>query len=187
MLQWHFARENGGSTRQVTITFSPTTAVAMTGATNATVTGVVPPPPPPPPQKGGELRVKLPAGAAPFSGTLRSVNVIGLSDEARAYLLSRLPVHQANRISEETGKRTMQAVRDFDEHLQARFIPMRNGDTTIMIVAPNSSSMQAPASPVSAALRTGSEWAAMCSRRNWSSNPVRCIRLKPRWREFRAS
>ena len=102
---------------------------------------MVPSPQPPPPQKGGELRVKLPAGAAPFSGTLRSVNVIGLSDEARADLLSRLPVHQGDLISEETGKRTMQAVRDFDEHLQARFIPMPNGDTTIMIVAPNSSSM----------------------------------------------
>ena len=187
VLQWHFARENGGSTRQVTITFSPTTALAMTGATSATVTGVVPPPPPPPPQKGGELRVKLPAGVAPFSGTLRSVNVIGLSDEARADLLSRLPVHQGDLISEETGKRTMQAVRDFDEHLQARFIPMPNGDTTIMIVAPNSSSLQVPASPFPPPLRTGSESAAMCSRRSWSSNPVRCIRLRPRWPAFRVS
>ena len=88
--------------------------------------------------------MKLPAGAVPFSGTLRSVNVIGLSDEARADLLGRLPVHTGDVISEETGKRTIQAVRDFDEHLQARFVPMPNGETTILIMAPNSSPAPAP-------------------------------------------
>ena len=63
---------------------------------------------------------------------------MGLSDQARTDLLARLPVHQGDVLNEETAKRVQEIVHEFDEHLNARVITLPNGDTTIMIVAPNS-------------------------------------------------
>ena len=49
--------------------------------------------------------------------TLKGINVSGLSDQARADLLSQLPVHEGDTLSVESLIDVARAARAFDEHL----------------------------------------------------------------------
>jgi TonB family protein len=146
VLQWHFAREGAGS-RQVTITFVPTTGVAKSTNISTATPGATPPPPPPPPMPTAAARKSagMMPPAAPFSGTLRGVNIMGLSDQARGDLLARIPVHEGDVLTEDMAKKIQVIVHEFDEHLNARILPLPNGDTSIIVMAPNSSLQAAAA------------------------------------------
>lgn len=101
VLDWHFAHDSAGSTRQVAITFEAPEAAPATAA--------------------AAVRQSAPAPAASAgkpAQILRSINILGLSDSARADLLSHLPVHQGDLFTTDALVKLQQAVTQFDEHLK---------------------------------------------------------------------
>ena len=144
VLDWHFAHSMAGTTSQSTITFN-----LGTGEVRAVVgpSGITPAPlprpaaleplPPPAPQR-----------------TINSLTITGLSDAARADLLSRLPMHQGEALSPETLRQLAQVVKDFDEHLAVSARPV-NDEVAVAITlppAPQAASIAvatAPPSPAS--------------------------------------
>lgn len=120
VLTWHFDKSAASSTRVVNIDFvRPVTTgqvrLAETmqrsqqpvpaprqATTNPANMAFAPPPPPPPP---------------PTSGKLDRIVVTGLSDSARAELLSRLPVHEGGEWSGQMFAAVTDAVKQFDPHL----------------------------------------------------------------------
>jgi TonB family protein len=112
VLDWHFMNAAGG-TRQVSIAFElPKEAVknAVPSASPA------------------------PAVAAPM--TLRRIDTMGLSDEARSELLSRLAVREGDTMSDDQASKLREAVREFDSHLNVSLKLSSNGEASIMIASP---------------------------------------------------
>ena len=106
VLNWHFTKDAAGSLRQVSITF-------QSGPVND-----VPAPAP----------VRVDAGQV-----LKSIAIEGLSDQARADLLARLPVHEGDTLSRAQTAQVFQAVKEFDEHLTPALRPQPNGTLALLI------------------------------------------------------
>jgi protein TonB len=147
VLQWHLMKDAAMTTRQVRITFQlpveneNRTVSAPSGlrvveagqANNAfrvmSDSAVAPPPPPPPPpttRMGNPLEGRK----------IARINIIGLPDQARADLLSQLPVHEGDIYSPELLGRTFKAAREFDEHLNTSLTRDASGDPVVQITAP---------------------------------------------------
>jgi len=95
VLEWHFSRDAAGSTRVIQIAFELPKATA----TAAPATGTL----------------KL------FQeGSIRSIRVQGLSEQASAALLASLPIHEGDEWNAQTSEKADQAVKAFDEHLTIR-------------------------------------------------------------------
>jgi len=94
---------------------------AVSAYQSVTVTAPVPVPP--------RLPLSTPVGPC----TIKSIAVIGLPDEAKNELLSKLSVHEGDSCLD-ASQRVNQAVRDFDEHLQVRVVGTT--DASLEIVAP---------------------------------------------------
>ena len=95
VLQWHFAQDVAGTTRSVQIAFEiPKSS-----------TKPAPPSPPVP---------------ATQTGTVRSIRVLGLSDQASADLLASLPIHEGAEWNSDTATKVDQTLKAFDEHLISR-------------------------------------------------------------------
>ncbi len=125
VLEWHFARDAAGSTRQVAITFQADDAAVVPSA----------------PAAGGAAAARLkPTAAAGSSGksfaTLKSITVLGLSDAARADLLSHLPVHQGDALNNDALIQLQQAVHEFDEHLTFAIRMDGEDGASVQITAP---------------------------------------------------
>jgi TonB family protein len=71
------------------------------------------------------------------SRPIKSITVVGLSDQARTELLSRLPVHEGDTFSNENVQKISQAARDFDEHLSVRTQSAEGGGVAVVILAPD--------------------------------------------------
>jgi protein TonB len=148
VLQWHLMKDAAMTTRQVRITFqlpaenenrtvmAPSgmrvieTGQASTAVLRESVMreSVAPPPPPPPANRQ----------VAPLEGRrIARINITGLPDQARADLLSQLPVHEGDIYSADLVlNRTFKAVREFDEHLNTGIGRDVNGDVVLQITAP---------------------------------------------------
>jgi TonB family protein len=128
VLQWHFAGESAGSTRQVSITFrapagsTPVDAQAGSEAMSA------------PPRKGAMPRFRDPA----WQGTVSGIVFIGLSDQARNDLASRLPLHEGETANADSLQKLQAVVHDFDEHLAIGFGMKDNTQIRITISNPGS-------------------------------------------------
>jgi len=95
VLQWHFSQAVAGSTREIQVAFElPKSAGAPAPA------------------------VTTPMIVQP--GTIRSIHVSGLSDQATAELLASLPIHEGDEWNAESARKANQAVKTFDEHLSIR-------------------------------------------------------------------
>jgi TonB family protein len=70
------------------------------------------------------------------SGSIKNITIIGLPDQARNELLSRLPVHEGDTFSPEALQKITQAAQEFDEHLSTRMQSGDIGGVTILIAAP---------------------------------------------------
>lgn len=140
VLQWHLMKDAAMTTRQVRITFQlPVENQNRTAQAGQPVVfqgqpyiaamreSVAPPPPPPPANRQGN----------PLEGRkIARINIVGLPDQARAELLSQLPVHEGDLFSPDLLSRTFKAARDFDEHLNTSIIRDPNGDPVLQIAAP---------------------------------------------------
>ena len=133
VLQWHLMKTSASDVRTVSITYQlpvgnenqaapmpRTVAEIHTTPSPAAVPAVAPTPRP-----------------DPLSGKkLSRINIVGLPDQARADLLSQLPVHEGDTLSRESLARTFQVVREFDEHLNTRISADESGNPTLQISAP---------------------------------------------------
>jgi TonB family protein len=97
ILQWHFSHEVAGSTREIQVAFElPKSAGA--------------------PAPGPAVAALMPVQP----GTVRSIRVSGLSDQATAELLASLPIHEGDEWNADTAQKATQAAKAFDEHLTIR-------------------------------------------------------------------
>ena len=75
-------------------------------------------------------------GPASMTGKpLKRIVVVGLSDQTRNDLLSRLPVHEGDILAADSYERVSRAVHEFDEHMNVN-LSSRDGDVTFVIMAP---------------------------------------------------
>jgi len=141
VLQWHFRRELAGLTRQISITFQAPSASEAAAATRervaAGVVGGVPGGVPRGVPGGvvGGIVGAAPSGQPP-SATVKSINVLGLSDQARDELLARLPVHVGDTLQPQDIRKVSEAARAFDEHLQVRNLISKAGGDVVVEIAP---------------------------------------------------
>jgi TonB family protein len=131
VLDWHFMKAAGG-TRQVSIAFElpkePADNVAggVGGGVRKGVTGGI----------VSSLPSASPAPAVPVPMTLRRIDTMGLSDEARSEVLSRLPVREGDTINDDQASKVRDAVREFDSHLNVSLKLGSSGEASIMISSP---------------------------------------------------
>jgi outer membrane biosynthesis protein TonB len=120
ILTWHFAKKAGRKPRRITITYDPVEATRSAGINSA-----------------GEI---VPLGGPSSSWqvlsghTLRSINVIALSDDARTTLLSSLPIQPGQTANSDALGRSVFAVGNFDHDLKIWW--MRLGTDFIMTITP---------------------------------------------------
>lgn len=129
VLQWHFASDSAGATRQVTVSFQlPAAAGNPAGAAKLEAAAK---------QHAEAVAVAPQPQRASVEGrALRSVSIAGLSQPVQDELLARLPLHQGDTITADLLKRTAEAVNQFDEHLTMAAVPLTAGDAIIQITAP---------------------------------------------------
>jgi TonB family protein len=65
--------------------------------------------------------------------TVKGINVYGLSDQARADLLSQLPMHEGDTLSLESFQNVARVVQVFDEHLKVGFAQVSRTEVTLAI------------------------------------------------------
>ena len=118
VLNWHFGKETAGSFRQVTIQF------------DAGVSVLVSAPAPPPPAPAGRGGKKGSVGGIPVQPpTIKSIAITGVSDQAAAELLAKLPVHEGDVLRNELVAQLIQTVSEFDSHLNVMAVPGPEGVT----------------------------------------------------------
>jgi protein TonB len=99
VLQWHFGESSAGTTRTIDIAFA---LPKQTAAPTVGAAAGVPPRPPFP------------------IGTVHTIRVEGLSEQAASQLLASLPIHQGDEWNADSARTAQQAVHAFDEHLNIR-------------------------------------------------------------------
>ena len=110
VLDWHFAQALAGTTRLIEVKFAA--------------------PQTPPPGGGTALPAVQP-------GTIRSIQVQGLSPEGRAGLLAALPIHEGDQWTSDSARQAVQAAKAFDEHLTIRqqaVAPSADGSAKVDLV-----------------------------------------------------
>ncbi len=120
VLNWHFVADNSGPTRQISITFAPGYAQA--------------------PAKPSPIAAAI--AQAPI--TVRSINIAGLSDQARSDLLARLPVHEGDTVSAAQMAQITAAAKQFDSHLTVVMGRNAAGEGILMISTPDAAPSAGP-------------------------------------------
>ena len=95
VLQWHFSQAVAGSTREIQVAFEL-------------------------PKSEGAPAPMASARPPIQQGTIRSIRVMGLSDQATAELLASLPIHEGDEWNADMAEKATQAAKAFDEHLTIR-------------------------------------------------------------------
>lgn len=142
VLQWHFTRESANGTRQVSITFQaprPNGGPVLSGTFTSAPVGIA---------GGVQGGIVGGIGPSPPSAirtiTLKSIEVYGLPDQARAELLRSLPAHAGDTLTSETLSKIQAAARQFDEHLGMQLVGSTNGELEVAIVAPGAAVPRRP-------------------------------------------
>jgi TonB family protein len=125
VLNWHFTGNLAGSTELVTIGFHPQA--------------------PDTPAVGGAGR-PAPSLALAASRTIKSLNLVGLTEESRTDLLSRLAVHEGETLTAESLRQLVETVRSFDQHLVVTARPAEGEGVAVYIIL--SRPLGTPAPPV---------------------------------------
>ena len=146
VLNWHFTGNLAGSTELVTIGFHLQA--------------------PDRPAVGGARRPAPSSGPA-ASRTIKSLNLVGLTEESRTDLLSRLAVHEGETLTAESLRQLVETVRSFDQHLVVTTRPAEGEGVAVYIILsrplgtpapPPVEPVAAPATPVR--IRVGGNTAA---------------------------
>jgi TonB family protein len=140
VLQWHLMKSLAGSSRQVSIAFRlPEAAPGEAPATAAAA----------PTESSAIAAGRQVASQLPWVGRkVKAINVVGLSDELRADLLSQLPVHEGDTLSFDSFIDVVKAARAFDEHLGISAPSAGGNEVTLQISAPGAVTTSAGTMPV---------------------------------------
>ena len=115
VLNWHFEKSAGNSTRTVNIDYAlPQSGLAAAAA--------VP----------NRLPAHLPS-SSPLA--LKNIDVVGISDEAKEQLLSSLPVHVGDQVDDQKLQAIQAAVKSFDPHLSMSLVINVQGTLGIRLAA----------------------------------------------------
>jgi protein TonB len=161
VLQWHFTRDAANGTRQVSVTFQAPPQNGQTGLSGTLV--AVPPVAVMGPVPAGAVAGVLSSGVVVGPGatpapavTVKSINVYGLPDQARAELLASLPVHEGDTLMPEAMPKIPAAVREFDEHLAVSITGAGLGsrEVDVVIVAPGAAVPRRASASVAAGTTT---------------------------------
>jgi TonB family protein len=132
VLNWHFAKDAAGGTRQVSVTFelpkegAPPANAAGGGASSYRPEGNI---------TADQFMVENSDLYTSSTSVLKSIAVTGISDSAKANLLARLPVHEGDTLPAKISDvmdRVGEAVAKFDPHLHVG-INIHNGIATVRI------------------------------------------------------
>jgi TonB family protein len=138
VLQWHLTKDLAWNTRQVSISFHlPDSAHAHPPDTAVGVGGGVY-------RVGGSRATSQPTWVRP---TVKGITVSGLSDQARADLLSQLPVHEGDALSAELLQKVTQAAKAFDEHLVVVPMLVGSAEAALEIMVPGVRADANPTTP----------------------------------------
>ncbi len=156
VLQWHFVNDGGAGTRQIRVTFTTPPETPYTVRTpNGDVVRIMPGQPgssvsEAAPRKGvsggviggvpGGVIGGVPGRMPGFAGkTLKQINVLGLTDDARTRLMSRVPVHVGDVLADDTYQSVVAAVHDYDEHMMVGVRTDKDDTVSLVISAPGTS------------------------------------------------
>ena len=139
VLNWHFAKDTANATRTVTVSFQLPARVQV---------ALVP----------QQLR-EYSAPASPPSH-IASIEVRGLSDQARSDLLAALPVHVGDAFSPDAMPKVFAEAVAFDQHLRVSSRTNQKGETTITIALPEATAVAPPGGSVTMSQQIASPAAA---------------------------
>jgi TonB family protein len=141
LLGWHFAKDSAQTTRQVVIGFVLPKDAAVRPVVSAPATGVMANRA----VRVGDFSVPMVTTAAPQL-TIKSINVVGLSEDVKNELLKSLPVHEGDVIPQQSFANIARAVHEVDEHLTTG-LSGPSSETTLTIRAPEAPLATAAAIP----------------------------------------
>jgi TonB family protein len=134
VLNWHFTKDAANSTRQIAIQF-------RVPADSATPTA--PAPRQPFALEGGRSGRIVPQAligqpvTGQQTGTLKTINIGGLSDQQEAELLALLPVHVGDAYTPDVLDKVIAAVHAYDEHLRVAIGSLSPTEFALQISTPD--------------------------------------------------
>ena len=145
VLQWHFANGAAGTTRQVSIAFQlPATsekAVQEAAIAPAAATQLEQQARSQPELAAAKRQAEMAARSGKPSfltgRTVRTINVLGLSDQVRSELLAKLPLKEGDTLSADGVESFTRAAREFDEHLRISAGTNAAGEAVLTVTPPN--------------------------------------------------
>ena len=120
VLLWHFTQDAANSVRPLQIRFD------LSPRSNRA----------PAPDFFPSLVVLQRYPAGPLDRPLRHIAILGLPEETRRQLASRLPVHEGDILTQDLADATGRVVREFDEHMNLGFRRDANDDALLEILTP---------------------------------------------------
>jgi TonB family protein len=147
VLQWHFAKESAGMTRQVVISFAAPQAPTIGFATLAENSEKA--------RAEAAMQNKIQQRLSIEGRTVRSVTVSGLSAAQRDELTSKLPMHTGDTVSKELMEKTTSVVKAFDEHMTVFATPSGPNEAVVQIIAPNTAAAAAEGPMPPSLIRVG--------------------------------
>jgi TonB family protein len=139
VLNWHFATDTAMNTRMVKVSFE---LPAEPAASAAPVSPVIPLSEPrtnaAPSQLNGEPAIARLASPQAVGKRVSAIFIGGISDKARADLMSHLTVRVGDTIAADTMNRLRAEVRAFDEHLIVSSGRSSTGEVDLAILMPGS-------------------------------------------------
>ena len=136
VLGWHFAKEDGDSTRQVAVVFALPEAKAQLAEAdkrrNLVEARAM--------EQLNAARTAKADNAPAATGALEpkvisGIRVEGLSERSREQVLGLIGLSVGSPLDPATAARIMQHVRAYDEHLIVRLLPVGKGKTSILVTS----------------------------------------------------
>jgi TonB family protein len=149
VLNWHFDKSVGSTTQVVNISFvktpesttpmvvTPAEPLLMAPTPNTLLRSM-------PAARPAQIFLNGRQTAVETTGKIDSIEVIGLSDTAKAQLLAQLPVHVGDTYSLDLARQVATAAHEFDEHLQIGSTIDASGGRTLTLRTGPSVFMPAP-------------------------------------------
>jgi bla regulator protein blaR1 len=97
--------------------------------------------------EGGPMTVEVSQGMRGIRSRLanrmlKTVDIAGLSDASKTDLIARLPVHVGDTLTTDSYDSVTTAIKQFDEHLEVRFLATENNQAELRITVPGSRTLE---------------------------------------------
>lgn len=142
MLMWHFDPKAGKKPRTVRITFDPKEAAQSTAPVSGGQTDSLG-------LQASRIVLQQFAHAQP-AYTLKSIDVLGVSEDVRSAVLAQVPAHPGQAMNSDVLERTLMAIRISDDDLVTWLRPVQPAlDQLVITITPPRFQVQGPEPPSS--------------------------------------